>query len=729
MSKKKKASTAPNSRPPRVRKAKTKAVRNAPRNSTAARKPPDAKKNPRPSTRKRQMADSTLEQRVAWLQQGLQDIGKLCLQLGGGALPADGQTARTDTTGNVSTGTSSGGQTTTPPGPSGDDARPAQNAIAGASSLNTFLAQVQDLTPAERLIVVDAAIAMLSQVFVHLPLKRSMYGIDPVQRLRLLRQRLNDEVTRNIADGSARGFHDEMIDIFHSLRDLHTNYLLPAGYRGKTAFLPFLLQEYFEGNPRQRKYVVTRLLPGFAHATFAVGATVTHWNGVPIDRAVERIAAREAGSNPDASHARGLEALTLRSMLLSAPPDEAWVIIGYTSVAGEQLEVRLEWQVTSPNAPVSGVEADDPSALGSGIGLLMGFDAQTIAVQRAKKSLFFPDEIGKEEQMAAALATTPTAVALGASPMANEGTASFDGDDRRRSLRRMKSQVRYESIKVAQQSFSEAATTVSTQTAADPNTTSLLPDFFSFKTVRPSTGTFGYIRIFSFMAFDANAFVAEFIRILGLLPTIGLIIDVRGNGGGNILAGEQLLQTLTPGPITPENFHFINSPGTDKLCGAMGGLSQWQRSIRMGFQNSESFSQGFPLTPPERANELGRQYPGQVVLIIDALCYSTTDIFAAGFQDHKIGKILGTAGHTGAGGANVWTYDAFAAPLGFVSALPKGVSFRSAIRRSTRVGPNMGLPLEDYGVEPDERHFMTLNDVLNENDDLIEHAANILMQP
>jgi hypothetical protein len=51
---------------------------------------------------------------------------------------------------------------------------------------------------------------------------------------------------------------------------------------------------------------------------------------------------------------------------------------------------------------------------------------------------------------------------------------------------------------------------------------------------------------------------------------------------------------------------------------------------------------------------LGQTYYGPVVLIIDALCYKPTVIFAAGFQDHEIGPILGTSGNTGDGGANVW---------------------------------------------------------------------------
>ena len=39
--------------------------------------------------------------------------------------------------------------------------------------------------------------------------------------------------------------------------------------------------------------------------------------------------------------------------LLSAPPDENWVIVGYLA-AGQQLEQRFEWQVFSPPAPGGG---------------------------------------------------------------------------------------------------------------------------------------------------------------------------------------------------------------------------------------------------------------------------------------------------------------------------------------------------------------------------------------
>src|SRR5262245_2085597 len=147
----------------------------------------------------------------------------------------------------------------------------------GITTLEQFLATTGTLTAAERGQIVDQAQVMLESLYVHLPLKRAMHAIDPVQRLKLLRGHL--------AELSERQFHDEMIDIFTELRDLHTNYILPRPYASKTAFLPFLIEEFFEGGAR--KYLVSKLLGGFTHPSFKTGVVLTSWSGVPIERAVE----------------------------------------------------------------------------------------------------------------------------------------------------------------------------------------------------------------------------------------------------------------------------------------------------------------------------------------------------------------------------------------------------------------------------------------------------------
>ena len=81
---------------------------------------------------------------------------------------------------------------------------------------------------------------------------------------------------------------------------------------------------------------------------------------------------------------------------------------------------------------------------------------------------------------------------------------------------------------------------------AAPADASTMPDVFTFRPVDGPGGPYGYIRIWTFSVDDDGPFLDEFTRIAGLLPQKGLILDVRGNGGGLITAAENLLQLLTP---------------------------------------------------------------------------------------------------------------------------------------------------------------------------------------
>jgi hypothetical protein len=580
---------------------------------------------------------------------------------------------------------------------------------------------VQNLSPDERSQLIDAAIVMLENVYVHLPLKRAMHAVDPVQSLKILKLRC--------ATMSERSFHDEMIGIFHSLRDRHTTYVLPAAYQNQVAFLPFAVEEFFDGSPRVRHYVVTELVPGFSHPDFKRGALLTYWNGTPIDRVVETNSEREVGSNENARHARGLVSLTVRPMALTAPPDEDWVAVGYETEDGQPRELRFDWQVFVPPPSPSAVNMKAAGALTA---WFIGVDARVEEVRRARKALFHPERVATEQRMAAVavqsglLELAPNAVRTGSSSPA----ASHIGlDYQTESVRRSKKALFFPEEIAREQKMAAAVKAAAAFAPAALANVSLMPDPFDFKTLQHENGPFGYIRISTFDA-DEDAFVTEFIRISRLLPRNGLIIDVRRNGGGNILAGERLLQVLTPHPIDPERFHFINRDVTLELCGpesALYELPRWAASIKLGLETGDMYSQGFPLQDVDEYNRRGQQYQGPVVLITDALCYSTTDIFAAGFQDHQIGAILGIHQYTGAGGANVWDYESLrqVLPQRFGS-LAQGATFRVALRRTTRVRKNAGVPVEDLGVRADKIHFPTRRDLLEEDVDLIQTAAGML---
>jgi C-terminal processing protease CtpA/Prc len=543
--------------------------------------------------------------------------------------------------------------------------------FAGATKLSTFLASTGELNPEQRKVIVRQALILLEQNYAHLPLKRAMHSIDPVQRLKLLLQTLEQASPEK--QPSETEFHREITETFTSVRDLHTNYLLPAPYNQMTAFLPFMIEVYYEGG--KPRYIVSHVTTGFSHPTFVSGVEVIYWNGVPIERAVLSNAHRYAGSNRDARHARGVQTLTTRALRIALPPDEEWVIVGYLTEAGKLEELRVDWLVNPP--PTSGETSvgagSDPSASA------LGIDLEQDIIQQMRKALFAPRVMEAEKKAAEKMSRG----------------AAFGGLE------------------------------------------SALPNVFEARSQTTTGGTFGYLRIRTFNVWPPETFVNEFIRLISSLPQNGLIIDVRGNGGGVINAGEYILQTLTPRQVEPEPVQFVHTPLNVEICRRHGptstwsNLSQWVESMEQALQTGATFSAGFPVSDPKQCNAIGQKYFGPVLLITDALCYSTTDIFAAGFQDHEIGPILGVDGNTGAGGANVWEQRSFVSDVlpgegSVYQPLPNGAGMRVAIRRTLRVGKRAGTPVEDLGVIPEHRHPMTRNDVIKGNVDLINQAGSIL---
>ena len=120
-------------------------------------------------------------------------------------------------------------------------AEPVRAHLAASTTLSAFLRTAGTLTLEERRLIVGQALVLLGQNYVHLPLKTAMHAVSPVQRLRVLRLPLERQTQATMPPEWL--FHAEVSEIFHSVRDLHTNYLLPEPLAGKAAFLPFLVEE------------------------------------------------------------------------------------------------------------------------------------------------------------------------------------------------------------------------------------------------------------------------------------------------------------------------------------------------------------------------------------------------------------------------------------------------------------------------------------------------------
>jgi hypothetical protein len=541
-----------------------------------------------------------------------------------------------------------------------------------AVSLPGFLSthEVGTLSVDNRRLIVQQALLLLEQNYALLPFKVARYGINPLQRLRLMQARLGRPGTPE----PEVSFHAELVDIYNSLRDLHTRYTLPQPFNAAAAFLPFLLKEFTEDG--RRRYLVGKRRPDdseIPHKTFRFGVEVTQWNGVPIARAIERFAERIPGANPDARHVRAVDRFTFRALGFGPPPDEERLTIDYVDHQGKDRKIDLNWSVTSfaPGSSDSAVEkavaAEAP----------FGFDVEAVRVARLRTLVFAPEFIAAEES---------------GEPV-----------------------------------------------APGPDGVDVTPEFSTVFEARPVTAggrVVGHLRIRTFALSDKTLAgivrcVREFIRLLGELPQDGLVVDIRGNPGGAIWASELCLQALTAHPLEPEPGQFAATTLNLRICRANQDMAAWLPSMDQALETGATYSAGVPFTPKAWLAEVPQSYFGPVVLVTDARCYSAADIFAAGFQDNRIGLVLGVDGTTGAGGGNVWKTANLLDSLPGTDdipfrRLPGGADLSLVIRRVLRVGPNAGAPLEDYGVVADERHSMTRDDIMNNDADLMITAAELL---
>lgn len=554
--------------------------------------------------------------------------------------------------------------------------------------LAEFKARVRKhpLTREQKEVIVEQAIALLDQIYAHLPFKKARYAVNPVQKLRLLRAR-----AARLEDA---GFHEGMLEAFTELRDAHTYYSLPRPYRGKLAFLPFEVEAY--GPRGERRFLVTRVMQGFEHDTFREGVELTRWNGVPMETALARMAALTPGATPDAGFVRALGRLTLRLLEFTLPPDEEMVFVEYEAGDARRV-IALPWMVAE------------------GWGSMLFRKGQNLSVSVLVATEKYGCNLiwGQEGARAWDSAGQPP-----------RAIGSYGGPP---------------------------------VTTAEKPIASKLPDTFKARVFSLPDGTWiGHLRIKDFVPTPED-FTAEFARLLREIEkaqAAGLLLDIRGNPGGDIRSAELSLQYLTPQRIRPALFHYVNSALTQEIAdiverapitqsvAARAEFRDWAEDLANATTSADAVTTGRSTTSEEEANDTGQIYQQPVVLIVDPSVYSAAEIFAGGFIDHAIGQVLGVGESTGGGGANRWDHAELVSKLGAVPGLPlspmpggstlrklpRGAEIAVAVRRSSRVGPHAGEAIEDIGLKPDVVHVRTLADLLDHDQDLLAKGAGMILQ-
>jgi Peptidase family S41 len=523
---------------------------------------------------------------------------------------------------------------------------------------------VADLGPPQRLQVVDTFTALLEGLYAHLPLKRGMYAIDPVQRLRLLRQRVErlDPVD----------FHYELADIITDLRDAHTRYVGPPEFDGRVAMLPFLVEAF--GPVASSRYIVSKIAADRSligrNRFFAPGVEIRWWNAMPMDRAVDRHADDETGGRPDARRARAVESMTLRALQYGPPPDERWVVIGFVDLHGVERELRVDWRVVAPQrAATSGQSA------GGQTGRAFGIDPAAEIHRRVKKLLFKPELWYADRRRPKAVRARP-AVAVG------ENLPTSMPDALAAKVHRVRGQslgyLRLWSFDVDDdEAYVAEVIRLLTQ----------LPDRGLIIDLRSNPGGLIWAAERLFQLFTPHPVAPNRFSLLATTMT-------------RAMAG------------AAQN-------GVE--------LAPWRASLEDAVANGEPYSLTAPITTVDACNNIGQVYGGPVVAVVDPNTYSAGDLFAAGFVDNSIGPLISVGEATGAGGANVWApADVNDALLGTPYAqqpLPAGIGYTLAVRRATRAGPADGAAIEDVGVRGDYQYAMTRADLTGSNEDLLSFAG------
>lgn len=214
-------------------------------------------------------------------------------------------------------------------------------------------------------------------------------------------------------------------------------------------------------------------------------------------------------------------------------------------------------------------------------------------------------------------------------------------------------------VRLAPQSFDVAPAAPAAQPIGVPKVLGhAAAGVIDYGTVTTGDGTFAYLRFWSFQASAVDDLVNALTLILPPLPQNGLIFDMRGNSGGYIAAGERVLQLFSATPIVPARFEFRVTDLTRAMVNLSDEFSRWRPSFAEAFATGEEYTRGIPIEGEDADyNKVGRKYPGPIVLVSDALAFSTADIFAAGFIDNCLGRAICTDGNMAAAGGNNWTWD------------------------------------------------------------------------
>ena len=245
-------------------------------------------------------------------------------------------------------------------------------------------------------------------------------------------------------------------------------------------------------------------------------------------------------------------------------------------------------------------------------------------------------------------------------------------------------------------------------------------------------GILGYLRIDSFMPEDSH-----FTQVLDFIEqkvqefegkTVGLIIDVRDNGGG--VYGDILTQFFSKQKVISQTEEIrasqLNKLMLDKMTAneelADPYLMAYRQAVDEARARGASFTARLPINTDSYLNSKGRIYTHQVKIITNPACYSYCDYFVTSMQDHLAAEVWIENGlQTGGGGATVLEYSGFQMVLpDLLPRLPMGQEMGIAFSSGYRTGAKQNTPIENLGADADVVYWTTISDLRTGHDRLLQ---------
>lgn len=535
------------------------------------------------------------------------------------------------------------------------------------------------LSTHDKLRIIFAARRILADLNPHRFLQLNIYGVDIVSDLSNYAESLvNGTVSKNQTNYE---FHADMIHFFQTLNDRHTVYVVPPPLSTFVARLPFSVREIF---PNHKSNGTGNKVPAYvAHGVIPfLFANPTFTNGSTIldwdDISIDQVV-RVNGRN------------------------------GYGSNRAAQIANAVEQLTCRPLFR-------DPLPVRA----IVKIRFQTSGTIDTVQVPWFFLNMSAPVSSAQTTASTKTAAPVD----------TFQPSESRQIL---------QSRHARASELSTAIHTSRTRRMEIPVDDDFA-SFFSASVVNTPAGPVGHLKIMDFQRTDIGPTVVQLTRILKRMPDRGLVVDLRGNLGGQPALVKAVVELLSNQSVPQVPVSIRATELVEQFCEAMernetisemlqnnptGILPAVRTARRSGLQVTGPILDIFKFIPINSSDVTQqRAYFGPFVTLIDGRTYSAGDLFAALQVDLNISLVVGTSDYTGAGGAGVSTHSLLSenSPELFPP-LPGDVDFTTAFLPYFRIGKNSGAVMEFFGVKPDFRYYPTLNDAINDDCDLFEYLG------